>query len=332
MTRALAVRIERWPLARPFTIARGRKDVAVVVVAEIAAAQRVGRGECVPYARYGETPEAVADTIMEQATTVVAGIDREELRARMMPGAARNALDLALWDLEAQEQQRSVADIAGIAASGAAVTAETIVIDTADAMGRAAAALRGRRLLKIKLDREAVIERVAAVRSAAPATRLIVDANEGWTLGLLAEVAPALAGLGVELIEQPLPADDDAGLRDFASPVPLCADESCHTRADLPRLRDLYRAINVKLDKAGGLTEALDLAVAARAAGFDVMVGCMVGTSLAMAPGLVLAPLARWVDLDGPLWLARDREPGLAFIDGHIEPPPPGLWGNGPAG
>ncbi len=331
MTPTLTVGIEHWPLARPFTIARGRKDVAVVVVAEIAAGDAVGHGEGVPYPRYGETPDGVAAAIAQQAPAIAAGADREALRSLMAPGAARNALDLALWDLQAKLAGRSVADIAGIAAPGRVVTAETIVIDTPEAMGRAAAALRTRPLLKIKLDAEAVVERVAAVRAAAPLARLIVDANEGWTPDLLARVAPALAGLGVELIEQPVPAADDEALRDSGSPVPLCADESCHTRADLPRLRGRYQAVNVKLDKAGGLTEALDLAMAARAAGFDVMVGCMVGTSLAMAPALVLAPLAQWVDLDGPLWLARDRQPGLQFADGGIEPPPPGLWGNATA-
>ena len=329
--RRLTVRSEAWPLARAFTISRGTKTTAQVVVAEIEAQGSKGtvwgRGECAPYPRYGETPEGVVEAIESLAAAVADGLDRAALQDALPPGAARNALDCALCDLEAKMTGRPVWQLAGAVAPRPALTAETIALDTPDAMAAAAHNLRNRPLLKIKVGAEDVIERVGAVRAAAPSARLLVDANEGWDLTLLERIAGMLAAFGVEAIEQPLPAGEDAALGDFASPVPLCADESCHSVPDLDRLPPAYRMINVKLDKAGGLTEALRLVAEARARGLAVMVGCMVATSLGIAPALLIASEAAVVDLDGPLWLAHDRGPSLKFAEGWIYPPQPALWG-----
>ena len=335
MIRTLTVRAEVWPLARPFTISRGTKTAAEVVVAEVGATVSaagsnnrwiVGRGECVPYPRYGETVDAVAAALRAEAGAVANGLTREGLLERMPAGAARNALDCALWDFEAKSAGIPAWKRAGVAEPRPAVTAETVALATPEMMADAARKVQDRPLLKLKLGAEAVLERVTAVRQAAPRSRLIVDANEGWSLDLLTEVTPRLAALGVEMIEQPLPAGADAALAGFASPVPLCADESCHGAGDLAKLAG-YRVVNVKLDKAGGLTAALALARAAREAGFAVMVGCMVGTSLAMAPAMLLAGLADMIDLDGPLWLAHDRTPPLRFERGIVHPPDSALWG-----
>jgi L-alanine-DL-glutamate epimerase-like enolase superfamily enzyme len=327
MTRRLGVRAETWPLRAAFTISRGAKWEARVVVAEIDDGTVLGRGECVPYGRYGETVEAVVAAIEAQAGAVAHGLDRAALGRTMAPGAARNALDCALWDLEAKRAGERAWGLAGLAAPAPAVTAETIGIDTCEAMGAAAARLAGRPLIKVKLGAEDVLGRIRAVRAAAPATRLVVDANEAWSMELLAQVAPGLAGLGVEMIEQPLAAGADQDLAGFDSPVPLCADESCHGAADVGALAGAYALVNIKLDKTGGLSAALELAAAARRAGLGVMVGCMVGTSLAMAPATLLMEGAACVDLDGPLWLKRDRDHGLDFIDGRVHPPGPALWG-----
>jgi L-Ala-D/L-Glu epimerase len=327
MARALRVHSERWPLRRAFTISRGTKTVAEVVVAEIEEDDVVGRGECVPYPRYGETVAGVEGLVRSQAAAIAGGLTRERLQSVLPAGAARNALDCALWDLDAKRSAKRVWEIAGIDPPVPAITAETIALDTPRAMAEAAAALRDRPLLKIKLGAEAVVDSVAAVRDATPEARLIVDANEGWDLALLERVCAALADLGVEMIEQPLPAADDAGLLGFSLPVTLCADESCHTSTDVAGLADRYRMVNVKLDKTGGLTEALHLVAAARDAGLEVMVGCMVGTSLAMAPATLLGRGAAYVDLDGPLLLAQDREPALRFDGGAVFPPEPALWG-----
>jgi L-Ala-D/L-Glu epimerase / N-acetyl-D-glutamate racemase len=326
-TRRLRVRAEAWPLARPFTISRGTKTTAEVVVVEIEEDGLHGRGECVPYPRYGESPAQVTEAIAAVAADIEAGLSREELQDRLPAGAARNALDCALWDLEAKAHGHPAWQLAGLAAPRPAVTAETIALDAPEAMAAAAAQLRDRPLLKVKVGADDVIERVGAVRAAAPGARLVVDANEDWDLALLERIAGMLAALDVEVIEQPLPASEDAALRDFAGPPALCADESCHTMVDLERLPDAYRMINIKLDKAGGLTEALRLAAAARARGLGVMVGCMVATSLGIAPAMLLAGEAQVVDLDGPLWLAHDRGPALKFADGWIYPPEPTLWG-----
>jgi L-Ala-D/L-Glu epimerase / N-acetyl-D-glutamate racemase len=325
--RRLKVRAEAWPLARPFTISRGTKTTAEVVVVEIEQDGLHGRGECVPYPRYGETPVEVVKTIAAIAADIEAGLTRESLQEKLPPSAARNALDCALWDLEAKASVRPVWQLAGIAAPRPAITAETIALDAPELMAAAAAQLRDRPLLKVKVDAEDVIERVGAVRAAAPSARLIVDANEGWDLALLQRIAGMLAALDVELIEQPLPAPDDEGLRRFTGPPALCADESCHSAADLERLPEAYRVVNVKLDKAGGLTEAFRLVAEARARGLGIMVGCMVATSLGIAPAMLLAGDAQVVDLDGPLWLAHDRGPALKFADGWIYPADPMLWG-----
>ncbi|MGQ9365436.1 N-acetyl-D-Glu racemase DgcA [Azospirillum sp. ST 5-10] len=329
MTRRLTVRRESFPIRGTFRISRGAKTSAEVVVAEVEEAGVVGRGECVPYARYGESVEGVVAALEGLAAAVAAGIDRAALRAAHPAGAARNALDAALWDLEAKSRGVPAWRLAGLArAPEPLVTCFTLSVDTPEAMAAAAGIAAARHpLLKMKLTGEGDLERVAAVRRAAPAARLVVDANEGWTLEQLRRFAPALAGLGVEMIEQPLPADADEALRGVACPVPLGADESCHGLDGLERLKGLYGVVNIKLDKTGGLTEALAMKAAAEAAGFAVMVGCMVATSLAMAPAVLLAQGARFADLDGPLLLAGDRSPGLRYEGALVHPPDPALWG-----
>lgn len=325
--RHLAVRHERWPLARPFTIARGSKIAAEVVVVEVEADGLVGRGEAVPYARYGETVSDVIASVLNLRDSVAEGLDRLSLQAVLPAGAARNALDCALWDLESKFAGEPVWQCAGLPPPRPVITAETISLDTVEAMAEQAAALRDRSLLKVKLGADDILPRLEAVHRVAPAARLIVDANEGWSMPLLTQLLPTMAAMRVELIEQPLPAGDDAVLAGFYSPVTLCADESCHTTRDLERLPTGYRMINVKLDKAGGLTEALRLIGEARRRGLQVMVGSMVATSLAIAPALLLAPLADVIDLDGPVWLAHDRSPGLAIAEGTVSPFGPDLWG-----
>lgn len=327
MSRRLIVEVERWPLARPFTISRGSKTAAEVVVATVEADGVGGRGECVPYTRYGETTVAVADQLQALAPAVAAGLDRDQLAHRLPPGAARNALDCALVDLACRQRGVPAWQLLGLALPRPVVTAETIVLARAAEMAADAARLADRPCLKLKVAADGIVERVAAVRRAAPRARLIVDANEAWTGAVLTAVLPDLAELGVAVIEQPLPAGADDALCRLTSPIPICADEACHTRADLDRLPGGYTMINVKLDKTGGLGEALALIAAARRRRLGVMIGCMVATSLAMAPALLLAGLADVVDLDGPLWLAADRTPGLTFAHGVIYPQPTGLWG-----
>lgn len=321
-------RHESWPLAKPFSISRGTKTAADVVVCEITMDNGIsGRGECVPYARYGESVEGVIEDIESRALEVAERPDRIGLLSAMPAGAARNAIDGALWDLQCKLNGKRAWEIVGMHPPEPAVTAETLSIGTPDEMAAAAAEKTSAKLIKIKLDSEHVVRRVAAVREAAPDARLIVDPNEGWTIGILRDVAAPLAELGVEMLEQPLPADDDDGLADFDSPIPICADESCHTAEKLHTLAGKYQIVNIKLDKTGGLTSALRLADAAHTAGFGIMVGCMVGTSLAMAPATLIAPFARFVDLDGPLLLKEDRPEGLSFEGGLIHPPEPALWG-----
>ncbi len=323
----LSVSTRTFSLARPFAISRGAKATAEVVVAEIFDGDFRGRGECVPYSRYGESVASVVAALEAMKGAVFAGLDRNELQAAMPPGAARNGLDCAFWDLDAKRCGRRAADLAGIAHPRPLVTAYTLSLDTPERMGAAGAANRDRKLLKVKLGGDGDIERVAAVRRAAPAARLIVDANEGWRERHLSEIMPALAALGVALIEQPLPAGADEALRDVPHPVPVCADESCHTAADLDRLPGKYEAVNIKLDKTGGLTGALTLADAAAARGLQIMVGCMIGSSLAMAPAMIVAQRAQFVDLDGPLLLAADRVPGLRYEGSLVHPPEAQLWG-----
>lgn len=325
--RRLDIRRESWPIAGKFTISRGSKTAAEVVVVEIAEGNVRGRGECVPYARYGETIESAIAAIEGIRRELEGGLERTALQGLLPAGAARNAVDCALWDLEAKRAGRRAWELAVLPEPKPLVTAYTLSLDTAENMGAAAKANAHRPLLKLKLAGPEDLDRVRAVHANAPRSRLIVDANEGWTAALYAEFAPELATLAVEMIEQPLPAGDDAALAGIVRPIPVCADESAHDRAGLAALIGKYDAINIKLDKTGGLTEALALAAAARAAGMEIMVGCMVATSLAMAPALLVAGMARWVDLDGPLLLAEDREPGLEFEGSLIYPPPAALWG-----
>lgn len=328
MSAALSVRGESFPVRGVFRISRGARREARVVVAEVKADGYVGRGECVPYPRYGETVEGVVAAIEAQAGAVAAGLDRAGLQQALPAGAARNALDCALWDLEAKQRARPAWSLAGVPEPRAVQTAFTISVGAPEEMAAAAAEHRDKPLLKLKMAAGAEdLERVRAVRAARPDARLIVDANEAWTPDDLRTLLPQLAALKVALVEQPLPAGEDAVLAQVPHPVPVCADESCHTAADVPRLAPLYDMVNVKLDKAGGLTEALRVVRAARSEGLGVMVGCMLGSSLAMAPAFLLAQEAEVVDLDGPLLLARDRAPGLVFEGALVHPPPPELWG-----
>ena len=324
---SLTVRTERWPIAGSFTIARGAKTEAAVVVAEIADGAITGRGECVPYARYGETIEGVTAALEAMRNALGGGLDRQALQAAMPAGAARNALDCAFWDLEAKANAQAVHLLAGLPAPGPVVTAYTISLGTPEAMAAAAVKASSRKLLKVKLGGDGDPERIRAVRKAAPNSELIVDANEAWHPDNLAANLTACAEVGVTLVEQPLPAGNDAALAAIKRPIPVCADESVHDRASLPSLVGKYDAVNIKLDKTGGLTEALEMARDAERLGFSLMVGCMVATSLSMAPAMLLAQRARVVDLDGPLLLARDREHGLRYEDSLVYPAAAGLWG-----
>ncbi len=327
MPLSLMVEIERWPIAGTFTIARGSRTEAVVVVARLSDGTRAGRGECTPYAHYGETAEGVAAAIESMRGRLAAGLDREALQAALPAGAARNALDCALWDLEAKRSGRRAYELAGLPALHALTTAYTISLGTPDAMAEAAARAGDRPLLKVKLGAADDPARIRAVRKASPRAELIVDANEGWRSDNLAENFAACADAGVTMIELPLPAAEDGALAQIARPILVCADESVHDRTTLPALRGRYDAINIKLDKAGGLTEALALADNARKLGFEIMVGCMIATSLAIAPALLVAQGARVVDLDGPLLLARDRPEGLHYDGSLVHPPEAALWG-----
>ncbi|UGY04371.1 N-acetyl-D-Glu racemase DgcA [Bradyrhizobium quebecense] len=324
---SLTGRIERWPIAGTFTISRGTKTEAVVVVAEVSQGGLTGRGECVPYPRYGETPEATLQAIQAMQGPLANGMDRIALQASMPAGAARNALDCALADLEAKRAGRRIWNLLGRPAPEPRTTAYTISLGTPEAMAEATAKAAHRALLKIKLGGDGDAARIAAVRKAAPASELVVDANEAWTEDNLAANLAACADAGVTLIEQPLPADKDEALLRIKRPVAVCADESVHDRASLEGLRGRYDAVNIKLDKTGGLTEALAMADAARALGFEIMIGCMVATSLAMAPAMLIAQAARFVDLDGPLLLAKDRDNGLRYDGSLVYPPDAALWG-----
>jgi L-alanine-DL-glutamate epimerase-like enolase superfamily enzyme len=324
----LAVRIERWPLERPFTISRGTKCEAVVVTVELRHDGYSGRGEAVPYARYGETPEGVATAIEAMRPALQHGLDRAALQTAMSPGAARNALDCACWDFEAKQNGCRAYQLAALPPPKPLVTAYTISLDYPDAMANAAARAAKLPLLKVKLGGGPEdVKRIAAVRRAAPKAELIVDANEGWDDRDLERNLSACAQARVSLIEQPLPEGRDLALKQIERPIPICADESVHDRASLDALSGKYDAINIKLDKAGGLTEALALAIEAERRGLGIMVGCMVATSLAMAPAMLVAQRARIVDLDGPLLLAKDRAHGLRYEGSLAYPPEPALWG-----
>jgi L-alanine-DL-glutamate epimerase-like enolase superfamily enzyme len=327
LTRSLTVRDERWPLAAAFVIARGAKTEAHVIVVEIAEAGRIGRGEAVPYARYGENVEGEMARVESIRTALECGLTRQALQSLLPAGAARNAIDCALWDLEAKLSGVPAWRAAGRSRLDPVKTCYTISLDTPEAMADAARPMARRPFLKLKIGGPDDLDRVAAVRAAAPKTRLIVDGNEGLTFDDLVRLAPDFARLDVKMIEQPLHANADGALEGWTSPVLLCADESLHTREELATCARRYGAINVKLDKAGGLTEALALCSEARRLGLDLMAGCMVATSLSMAPAMIIAQGADVADLDGPLLLARDREPGLLFDGSLIFPPQPELWG-----
>jgi L-alanine-DL-glutamate epimerase-like enolase superfamily enzyme len=327
MLRQLNIRHRSLPLHSPFRISRGVRHAADVVTVELAQGDRTGRGEAVPYPRYGESIASVLDEMEALRKDLCAGMGRDELQARLHPGAARNAVDGALWDLEAKLAGVPVWAQLARPPHDPIVTALTVSLDTPEAMRQAASKIADARLIKIKVDAEDPGARIEAVRDVAPKAQLIVDPNESWTLDILAELMPTLERAGVNLIEQPLPAVADGDLSGFTSRIPICADEACHTSADLPRLLERYQAINIKLDKTGGLTEAWRLLRAARAQGFRIMVGCMVGSSLGIAPALEIAREAEFIDLDGPLWLENDHADGVKLVDGLLAPPAPGFWG-----
>ncbi len=344
MTRTLAVETEAFELAQPFTISRGTRTHAEVVTATVTDGDIMGRGECTPYKRYGETLEGVAADIVAQSSAIADGLDREGLQQAMKAGAARNALDCALWDLEAKRQSVAKGEpgsvrawnVAGLPHPEPVQTVYTISLADADAMGAATkeAIAAGKTLLKVKLGAKdgADDARIRAVRKNAPDATLLVDANEGWAADELETYLGACREVGVEMVEQPLPAGEDDALdaareAGWARGLLLGADESVHTRLDLPGLRGRYDVVNIKLDKAGGLTEALSMASTARTLKFDVMVGCMMATSLSMAPALLVAQRARFVDLDGPLWMKADRTNGLGYDNQTVQPPTPELWG-----
>ncbi|WP_159587888.1 N-acetyl-D-Glu racemase DgcA [Chelativorans xinjiangense] len=327
MTRTMTVEIESFPIAGVFRIARGAKTQAQVVTCILTEDGAAGRGECVPYARYGESVESVVEQIEEMRREIAEGIDRQTLMARMPAGAARNAVDCALWDLEAKRTGTRVADRICRSRPHPVTTAQTISLGTPEEMAAHARANADKPLLKIKVGGEDDAARLRTVAAAAPDSRLILDANEGWTEANLEENLRAAAECRVALIEQPLPAGKDAMLREIRHLIPICADESLHAAEDLAALQGLYDAVNIKLDKTGGLTAALILRERAREMGLSVMIGCMVGTSLAMAPAVLLAQEADFVDLDGPLLLQHDRVPGLAYAGAIVSPPEAALWG-----
>jgi len=325
--RKLEVAHETWPIAGRFTISRGSKTTADVVVVRVSEDGASGRGECVPYPRYGETIAGVVGALEGARDAIENGLSREEIASLIVPRAARNALDCALWDLDAKKRGIPVWQLAGLDPPSPLVTAFTLSLDEPEAMAAAAAKSAHRPLLKLKLGGERDAERLAAVREAAPESRLIVDANEGWDPDHVEDLLRVCARAGVALVEQPLAAAHDEALRHIYRALPVCADESAHDRDGLQGLVGKYDAINIKLDKTGGLTEALALAASAQAAGLELMTGCMVATSLAMAPAMLIGQRSSFVDLDGPLLLARDREPGIVFDGSIMHPAPRELWG-----
>jgi len=323
----LRVRHESWPLAAAFAISRGSRTTAEVVVVELVAEGARGWSECVPAARYGESVAGVVAALTALAPRLSPDITHEQVQRLLPPGAARSALDCALWDWRAKREGTSVARLLGLAAPQPLTTAFTLSLDTPARMAAAARANSFRPLLKCKLAGAGDLERVAAIRENAPASTLIVDANEAWEPAAVEDRCAALAALGVAMVEQPLPASQDDVLAEIEPGVPLCADESCHTRADLERVCGRYQFVNIKLEKTGGLSEAMALRQAARDCGLRLMVGCMLGTSLAMAPATLVAQGAEYVDLDGPLLIGSDRQPGLVYDGSLLHPPRPELWG-----
>jgi L-alanine-DL-glutamate epimerase-like enolase superfamily enzyme len=324
---SLSARIEHWPLGQAFTISRGSKTEAIVVVATVSDGVHTGRGECVPYPRYGETPEATLEAITAMSGALRRGMDRAALQAAMLAGAARNAVDCALWDLAAKTAGRRAWELIGLPAPRPLKTAYTISLGAPATMASDAAKAAHRPLLKVKLGGDGDEDRITAVRCAAPNSELVVDANESWSAHNLERNLAACAASGVTLVEQPLPAGKDDLLGTIKRPLVVCADESVHDRASLAALRGKYDAVNIKLDKTGGLTEALAMSEKARVLGLRTMVGCMVSTSLSMAPALLVAQHADVIDLDGPLLLARDRDDGLRYDGSIVHPPEQALWG-----
>ncbi len=327
MRRQLQAQHDRFALSRPFRIARGVKTAADVITVTVREGEAVGRGEGVPYPRYGESVESALAAVERVRGLIEEGGGREELLAALEPGAARNAVDCALWDLEARRSGRSVAEMIGGAQPGRIASALTIGIDTPDAMARAAAAVAHAPLLKIKVDASAPEAQLRAVRDAAPSAALIVDPNESWDRAIVEAMQPVMIEAKVALLEQPVPAGEDEWLEAFAPAIPICADEAVHVAADLPVIARRYQVVNVKLDKAGGLTAALELARAARERGLGLMTGCMVSSSLSIAPALHVARVSDFVDLDGPIWLREDRPGGVRDEGGHLELPVTGFWG-----
>ena len=325
--RKLTVTAESWPIIGTFTIARGSKTTADVVVVSVTEDGCTGRGEGVPYKRYDETVPQTLASLATAKDVIEHGLTRQELSQLNLPKAAQNALDCALWDLAAKQSGQPVWQLAGLKKPEATITAYTLGLDSPEAMAQAAAKFAHYPLLKLKLGRADDIERLQAIRSAAPHARLIVDANEGWNAEILPAMLSACEHFGVELVEQPLPAGNDEALRGLKRNIIICADESAHDVTGLKKLKGKYDAINIKLDKTGGLTAALELTAAAESQGFKIMVGCMLATSLAMAPAFLLAQKANYVDLDGPLLLAKDREPAIAYGNGVMSPADAQLWG-----
>ncbi|MCS2154031.1 L-Ala-D/L-Glu epimerase [Scandinavium goeteborgense] len=318
--RSLRVYEEAWPLHTPFVIARGARSEAKVVVVEIQQDGVTGTGECTPYPRYGESIASVMALVASIGEQLESGLTRDALQQLLPAGAARNAVDCALWDIEVRKAGRSLSNLVGSELASEVTTAQTVVIGTPDQMANSARALwdKGARLLKVKLDDHLISERMVAIRAAVPEATLIVDANESWHSDGLASRCQLLADLNVAMLEQPLPAGEDGALENFIHPLPICADESCHTRESLAKLAGRYDMVNIKLDKTGGLTEALALATEAKLQGFDLMLGCMLCTSRAISAALPLTPKVRFADLDGPTWLAIDAEPALRFGTGTL--------------
>jgi L-alanine-DL-glutamate epimerase-like enolase superfamily enzyme len=327
MSRQLHPRHDRFLLSKPFRIARGVKTAADVITVTVRDGDMVGRGEGVPYPRYGESVDSVMTQVEQARAFIEGGGTRQALLAELQPGAARNAIDCALWELESRQTGRSVAGLIGAAAPERIASALTIVIDAPEAMAQAAAAVARAPILKVKVDAQDPAAQIRAVRTAAPGPALIVDPNESWDQPLLEDMRPLLVEARVALLEQPVPAGQDEWLEGFECPVPICADEAVHVAADLAVVARRYQAVNVKLDKAGGLTAALDLARAARAQGLGLMTGCMVSSSLSIAPALHIARLSDFVDLDGPVWLREDRPGGVRDEGGFLHSPEPGFWG-----
>ena len=323
----LTILNQQFPLKSVFRISRSSKTEADVMVAIITDGKYFGWAEAVPYARYGESIATVRAQIQEVVAEGVMADSIDALVASMPAGAARNLLDCAIWDLRAKQQQRTVAELLSMQPVKPAVTAQTLSIDTPEKMAQAVQNLNGAPLVKVKLDSDNIIKKMTAIQQAAPLSKFIIDANEAWSMADLESTVHALKQLNVILIEQPLPAGKDEELLNFNSPIPLCADESCHITSDLELLKNRYQVVNIKLDKTGGLSEAVQLAKQAKHLGFDIMIGCMVGSSLAMAPVSLLSDLAQFVDLDGPLLIADDREFGLQFVNGVMHTLDTTLWG-----